>query len=404
MQREIPQSKLILFVLTIFLMNMTVMGDMVLIPAINGLYENYFEKINLVNYIVSGPALISVIVSLLTGTLMRYFSKKILLIVGMVLFAVGSISGIAIQDPAYMAVMRTLVGASMGMVGVASVALLSEVFVDEKKRSQVLGLNTAAMSIVGALLGVVAGFAATTAWQSVFRIYWIALPVLLMALFFLPKTPAEGANSDSTADAASKAGIPWGAFALVVLSCLIFHAVYGLVYYQISVYVAENALGDESLAGIYSALGTIGCLVGGIAMGYIYPKIKASAVLLGYLTMVLGLLLLIVWKSVLGVTVSTTLLGIAYGLGFTFFCMHPTVTVPAGRVSTAISIVMAAVSFGMFISTFMVTWLKSALKVETITAIIPAALVILAVGGLLSIVTWFQQRQRAVPQPQPRLN
>ncbi|WP_343309919.1 hypothetical protein, partial [Blautia celeris] len=57
MDKEMTRGRALLFLISLFLTNVAVMADMVIIPAGNGLYET-FQNDAAVNFILSGPSFI----------------------------------------------------------------------------------------------------------------------------------------------------------------------------------------------------------------------------------------------------------------------------------------------------------------------------------------------------------
>lgn len=123
MRVEMSKTKRTLCLVALMLTNLAVMADLVIIPIISTFYQNYGDHMNLVNFIVSGPALIIVVTSLLAGWMSKHMDKKIVLLIGAVLFTIGA----AIDNPWYVAVMRSLVGIGAGFEQV--VAVLSSVHI-----------------------------------------------------------------------------------------------------------------------------------------------------------------------------------------------------------------------------------------------------------------------------------
>ena len=127
MRVEMSKTKRTLCLVALMLTNLAVMADLVIIPIISTFYQNYGDHMNLVNFIVSGPALIIVVTSLLAGWMSKHVDKKIVLLIGAVLFTIGAVFGAAIDNPWYVAVMRSLVGIGAGFEQV--VAVLSSVHI-----------------------------------------------------------------------------------------------------------------------------------------------------------------------------------------------------------------------------------------------------------------------------------
>lgn len=121
MKVEMSKTKRTLCLAALMLTNLAVMNDLVVIPVISNLYGEFADHMGLVNYIVSGPALIIVLTSLLASFLCKKMDKKAVLIIGAVFFAVGALLGVIVVNPYYMAFMRTLVGIGAGIEQVVSV-------------------------------------------------------------------------------------------------------------------------------------------------------------------------------------------------------------------------------------------------------------------------------------------
>lgn len=385
MESKMSKGKMVLFLAALFLTNVAVMADMVIVPTAASLYTIFGDQVNLVNFIISGPALILIVSSLICGKLMQYLSKKTLLIAGFGLFTVASIFGGLVESAMYLAVMRALVGFSMGIINVAAIALLAETYADEEKRSRMMGLFNAAMAGIGAILGFVAGFFAAESWQSVFKVYWIAVPILVMIVLFIPKTPPEKENLEAGEKTEKLESIPKLPFIAMNLAFLFFNAIYMVVYYQIAVYVLENAIGNESVAGLMASLGTLGSLCACSLFGFTYGKLKRGAVIPSYAVLGICYAILMMQPSIVIVGITCTFMGAAYGNGFSYYYMRGTVIVPPGKISTSMGVVTAVNGLGMFISTYMSTMLQNMMSVTTVTGIMPALVGVCIVATVLSI-------------------
>lgn len=374
----------ILFLITLFLTNVCVMADLVIVPAIADLYEAFPNAVNVVNYIISGPALVMIFSSLLCGKAMKFFSKKTLLVASFALFTGASIFGAFVVNIYYIAFMRTLVGLSMGFVNVLAISIIAEEYDDEGARSTILGIFNAAMAGIGAIIGFIAGFFATESWQAVFKVYWIALPILALILFFIPKTPAERETAEAE-DGSTKQTFGQE-FWVMCLFFFLFNVLYMVIFYQVSVYVAENGIGNQAFAGLLSSLGTVGSALACTAFGFTYKKLKKAAVLPSYLLLGTMYFLLYLSPGIATGVIACTLLGAAYGNGFSYYFMEGTIIVPDSKVSEAIGIVTAVNGVGMFLSTYVTTWLQKLLNLQTVTGIMPIVAVVSLVCGVATFL------------------
>ena len=385
MNKEMTKGRALLFLISLFLTNVAVMADMVIIPAGNGLYET-FQNDAAVNFILSGPSFIMLFSAMLCGKLMQYLSKKKILVGAMVLFAISAILGGAVENVYYVLAMRVLVGISMGFVNAAAMALLAEVYVDEDKRGTIMGIFNATMAGTGAVISLIAGVFAVRSWNEVFKVYWIAVPVIVMMLFFIPMTPPEG-DQQAGEEEGSHTGSPYlMRQVMLMVSCFAYNLVYAVIYYQVSVLVAEQGYGNESIAALLSTLGTVGSCILCILFGTLYSKLKRATIIFGYAGLCISYLMLFLASSPVMAGIACTLCGASYGYGFSYFFLRCTVVVPKEKVSSSISMTTAIGGFGMFLSTYACTMLQKILGTTGIVSLLPVAIAVSGIGAVLSVI------------------
>lgn len=385
MNKEMTKGRALLFLISLFLTNVAVMADMVIIPAGNGLYGT-FQNDAAVNFILSGPSFIMLFSAMLCGKLMQYLSKKKILVGAMVLFAVSAILGGAVENVYYVLAMRVLVGISMGFVNAAAMALIAEVYVDEDKRGTIMGIFNATMAGTGAVISLIAGVFAVRSWNEVFKVYWIAVPVIVMMLFFIPMTPPEG-DQQAGEEEGSHTGSPYlMRQVMLMVSCFAYNLVYAVIYYQVSVLVAEQGYGNESIAALLSTLGTVGSCILCILFGTLYSKLKRATIIFGYAGLCISYLMLFLASSPVMAGIACTLCGASYGYGFSYFFLRCTVVVPKEKVSSSISMTTAIGGFGMFLSTYACTMLQKILGTTGIVSLLPVAIAVSGIGAVLSVI------------------
>jgi MFS family permease len=365
------------------------MGDMVIIPVAENLFKDFAGvNMGILNFILSGPALIAGFTALLCGRLLSFVSKKNMLITGFCLFMVGSIGGDFVHNAYYMVAMRTLVGIAMGMMGVTARSIIASIFIDEKARSSVMGVYSGLMAAVGALLGWVSGMVAAIEWRLVFRIYLASIPILLMIAIFIPHDKAQKSEADSGTKNLESEKMPWLKLMLSNGAYVVFTVIYCIVYYQVAMVIADKAIGDVSLVGLLSALGTVGSAVFCTFFGLYYNKLKRFTPFVGFTGLTAGFLLLYFGNTPLTAAISCTLLGSMYGLGLCYYSTRATLIVPPGQIPMALSVTSMMLCVGTALSTYISLLLQWLFK-TSITGIIPVLAIVLAVGAVLSFIMAF---------------
>jgi MFS family permease len=384
----------VLIVATLGLATIAVMGDMVIIPVAGNLFADFSGvNIGVLNYILSGPALIGALSSLFCGKLTSYIEKKQLLIIAFIFFMIGGIGGDLVHNAYYMAAMRTVVGIGKGGITVLLMAIISDVFINEKARSSVMGIYNGLMAGVGTLLGWISGIVATIKWTLVFRIYLASIPVFLLILIFIPSGKTVNAVTES-GPVGTDEKMPWLKLLLLDGALFVYNAIYcSIAYYQISMVISEKALGDVSFIGMCAALSTVGSFVFCCFFGLYYNKCKRFTPFIGFTGLALGFFLLYIAQTTALAAFSFALLGGMYGLGFSYYLMYCTVIVPPSYIPMSISITATVLSIATFLSTYISLLLQSILGVS-ITGVIPFLVIVLAIGAVLSLIAAIKSRKR----------
>lgn len=398
MPKELSTPKKILFLITLFLSNVIIMNDYVILPTVNVLYEMFASQTALVNFIVSGPYLLIVVFSLLAGKLCSKTSLKNVFVIGCAIAAVGGIFMIIIKSALWMCLMRSLIAIGYSFVQVVSISLIGQVYTDEKKRGSIIGFYNAAMTGIGAIMSMVAGNLATISIYAAYKIYWVYALVLIMAIFFIPAL--SNANSETiTNEAGTEAktkesfgGAFWKRIALYVL----FTIAFSVANFMAAVYVAENALGTEAMAGYCSTVLTCVSMIFALIFGVFYGKMKGRTSFLGYLLTLLGLAILYFFPSKVTCYLAFALLGAGYSTIFSFGFAHFPTLVPASRVNDAIAYVTASFSLAGFASTYVATILMSAFGWTLTQSLIVFVILMVAVIVLDFIVSTTEKK--SLPQ------
>lgn len=372
MSVQLSKGKQILFYIAIFLTNIIVMHDYVILPIVNTLYELFPDSTAGVNFIVSGPALFALVSSLAVPYILNHISKKKLLGITCIVFTVSSISEAAVVALPYMIFTRSVCGFCYGVVQVAAIDIMADYFTDENRRASFMGIYNASMAAVGALMGLIAGNLAVTGWKNVYHTYWLAVPMTLLVLFCVPNLQKPLDPSADEASAVPSAGrkVPMGSkFWMMLLTFVLFSICYTPMFMMPAVYIAENGLGNEALAGLAASVGTIGSCLCCLGFGFLFRKFKARTSLISYVVLAAGLLGMYIFPDKNIFIVICTVSGGAYGMLFSYvFANGPSIVAPE-NISKAISFLTAGNGFAMFAGTYIVTGLMGAVPTHGIRAV-----------------------------------
>lgn len=355
MSIQLSRPKRILFWAALILTHVISMHDMVIYPIVYTFYELFPDKMGGVNFIVSGPAVFMFVASLLAPYLLKVFKKKHLLVLCCVIFVVFSLGGAAVVSVPYIILARSICGFVYGIVQVVVLDIVADYFIDENKRATFMGVYNAGMAAIGALLSLVAGNLAVNGWRNAYYSYLLAIPMLILVIFFVPQMKSQAAAAEEE-KASEKAAPMGGKYWIMLATFFVLCVCYTPMMMMTSVYIAENALGNEALAGLAGSVGTIGSAVFCLFFGFVYSKLKARTSLISYAGMALGLLAMFFFPSAAVFIVICTLSGATYGFLYSYvFAQIPLIVAPQ-NVSRAFSYLTAAYAASMFLGTYATTW------------------------------------------------
>lgn len=368
---EFTKRKQILCIIALLSADIAVMGDNAIYPIIANIYASFPEQIGLVNYIVSGPLFVIFLVSLCASKLFRYFSKKTIMLFGGLLFAVSSIFGVAIDNIYYIMTMRTLYGIAIALINVSAVTLIADIYVDEEKRNWMTGIFNGGMSIFGTIASLSSGVLAASDWKGAYRYYYIAIPMVILFLLFLPHMDPkqeQNQNQDSGTEAFAAKKEPysfqfWITIIIVALVTLCFNIVANFS----STYIAEHGLGNTTTAGMVSASCTLGSMVFSFLFGGLYSKLKKHLLTLSSTMLIVSFAILYFQANLYLTFLAMFLSGGAYGIALAFSYGHGAALAPT-RIDDAIGIATAAYAIGGFFSTYAATGMMNLLGTDQITS------------------------------------
>ena len=379
-------TKKILALVAIFASTIVVMADLAITPVIGMIYGAYPDNMGAVNFIVSGPMLIVVVVSLLTPYLFRYFDKKLVFVVASVIFAIGAIGGVVINDPMFICVTRSLVGIGEGAVNVVGVAYIADMYESQETRSKISGYYNSAMSLAGMVLSYVAGNLATDGnWTSVYKIYWVAIPIVLLVVLFVPsvKPAAAAAKEEKKKADGPKEALGWR-FAYMNVCWFLMNLILGAsILYYLSSYIFEFGLGDSSFSGTATAVKSVCGILIGLVYGNMVSKLKRFTPTMTFAVAGLGMLIMLVAPSTWTVLIIGTIAGLTYKVWFSYSYGHGWEIVPASRVDDAVSISTAVYGLGSFACTYFYSTLAGILNTDSI---VPVWYVCIAMLGIMFVV------------------
>jgi MFS family permease len=381
-----------LVLLAIFFIGFGIMADLAVLPGANAMFRSFPDApAAVLDFILSGPRLFSIVSALLSPLFMKHFSKKRIIIVLYSVFALAGIFGGIVDDVYYIAACRAIVGIARGGLMPTAIALIIELYrTTEKGSAKYVGYFNSFLGFIGILMTVIGGILSAIRWNYAYFEYLAAVPFLIFMVILLPDTPAEknvqyDREIKKDAGSAGDAGkIPVLRIAVFLFLLVLTSILFGVISYKYSIYVAEIKLGGTIVSAVLGALMAFMAVPAGIFFGAIFGKFERFTVSIGFFLMAVSYFALCFVLGHLWVGLWFGLFGFAYGTKVPFYYSYISMIVPPQKSSLISALVSVTSNVGFFLATFFSTVLQQALQRDTMLGLFPYLAGIAAVAALLS--------------------
>ena len=355
----------------IYLISILMMGVVGIASAISVIGANFPELSQTdVQTLISIPCIIIIPVTLIVGKLMQVMSKKLLAIIGIILFLIGGLV------PAFMT--------SFLVLQVVSTALVAENF-EGAERDRVQG-NLQAFQMLGcAIMVFVGGWLATMGWNTVFYVHIIGSISLIVALVCLPNVkpsaPAKAANS-APAEKGKLTGKMW---VWMIIAFFVFCT--GQLYSNGNAYLlTEKGIGDSAASGLGMAFFCAGGIIMGLLYGKLASALKDYTMGVGFIVMALSYAVMAMAPSIAVFYVGCLIFGLGMSVVMPGVFLNVGNSVGPAAVGMALSIATCVQNFGQFCSPYLFNPIAQAVSGESGLANVASFYVAAGIGALLGVI------------------
>lgn len=296
----------------------------------------------LVKLVISLPPLLIIPFSLLSGFFSSLIGKKNLLITGLIIYLIGGAGAFCVDSLPLLLVFRAVLGMGTGIILPLSTGLIAD-FYDGDERARMLGFSSAANCLGTIMANIAAGILVAVNWHYIFYVYFLAVPVLLLAVPFIPvKSPAEK-------EVGPKASIPKELGYWAVAAFFTMLAFFGVVT-NLSLLIDSRNLGGPQLTGLMFALNSLCMLLSGALFLTVQKKLKKLYSPFMLLLMAGGYVGLVIAGSLPLLIVSVVLSGLGTGLAFPFIMNRASSYAREDNSIVVMGIVSGCAFLGQFVS------------------------------------------------------
>ncbi|WP_051302701.1 MFS transporter [Salibacterium aidingense] len=333
----------------------TVMAGAAISPAlgeITGAFPDAGQT--LVKLVNTLHAIFIIPFTFISSWLTRRFSKKAILIPGLILYMIGGIGGGLASNIWMLLCTRAVLGISVGLIMPISTSLVSD-FYEGRERTSMMGKVSASNQLGGMISMVLAGALAALSWRFTFFVYALAVLVFVLVVLFLPRRTPAGAEQSGTTGGLDKRiiGLAAAMFSVFVL----FYS----IPTNMAIYLQENDIAGASLSGLIIAVMTLGGLAGGLLLAKVKHLLQSFTVPVQVTLMGAGFSLIGFTSHAIPIAVGVFIMGLGAGT------LIPSIYNGVAAVSSGLQVMtaMAVVQSFMYLGQFM-----SPLVMDTVSTLV----------------------------------
>ncbi|AKA69378.1 MFS transporter [Clostridium scatologenes] len=357
---EITRSKKAFWILSILSIGFLVMATGATSPALASIAEAYPNiPFSIIVLIATIPVLLLVPFSLISGKLAgTIVSFKNLTIIGVTLFLIGGVGPYFFNNFTLILIMRGIFGAGLGIISPLGNALILNLF-EAKEAENLMGMGVVVGNIGGIAFQLLGGIFCAINWRFTFLTYLLGAVPLIIVILFFPKLPL-------TAKAGNiKVKVPAIAYIWSTIYAILMLLVYPMLTGMSSL-VLSNHYGTSAGAGIALTMFTIGGMIAGAVFGIVFRKLARFTIPVGVILTTIGFIFFVYGTNLTFFIIGATIVGIGFNLTGTAIMMRVGRSVPSEQTAFAMSIVMAFMSLGGFISGFVFAFIEKTFSITSL--------------------------------------
>jgi MFS family permease len=342
---------------------------------------------NMLKFTLSISSLFCVLFSLLTGYLDRFFPKKIMLAVGLILYAIGGMSGGLVNSMTGLLVTRAVMGVGAGICLPLATAFIAD-FYDGEERKETFGYSLFSANFGAMLLPLIGTWLAEVNWRLGFTIYAIAILILVLTWLNIPAKPhTQNISQHGGALFNLPSPVLWASF-LYFIVMLLFVSLPS----NFSIFIKEENLGTPSTAAIISSLSTLVAMVVSLNFARIFRIANERMLTIGLMMCGSGFAVMSIFPGLWPTIAGNCLIGGSLGM------LHPLFPFMAAQASsheqstTALALVNSGFRMGTFVSPFFFLYANSIIGVVNIRGEFLLSAMIFGLVTVISVVVFARRK------------
>ncbi len=292
---------------------------------------------------------------------------------------------------------RSIFGIGLGIIAPLSLVLVGDFF-QGKTRAKFMGYSSAITNIGGVIATSVVGFLASFSWHNIFLIYLIALPVLLLIIFYLPKfapfdmnAPENIKNNVHKYKENKSIKLNKEVFQYTLIIILAFITFYS-VPTNIALLVQNRNLGNSETSAILIALVTLFAFISAMTFGKMLKIFNASLVVICFILISIGIGFIIASNTIIFMCIGIIILGIGFGLIVPYGLFYSSKCVHVKHTSLALTMISTSIYIGESISPLVLDYIVKLLNLNNIVGSFYGAEILSIIAIIFSIFIFVKSK------------
>lgn len=313
-------------------------------PVLGQIQEHYPDvSVSLVQMLITAPALLSMVVALISGGLVVKVSKKKLLLFSALVAGITGFLPYLADNFWLLFASRTLYGIALGLACTLNTAVVAEFF-EGDERVSVMGIQAASIGTGMVIITTVGGKLGSLAFTYSYITNIIGFLSFLILALMLPDTGvAKVTKTDRIC-------LNKRVFQIAFLGFLEFMFLITFTT-NIAMHISGALAGDSSVSGILTGVFSGAQIVMGLILGYVTKVTKRATLPVAMISFLIGAVLLILFPSNLAALMAASVFcGFSQGMFIPQAMVDVANAVPPVATAMASACFTCAMSFGQLVS------------------------------------------------------
>lgn len=320
------------------------MDASVVAPILPKIAENYPEVgSQTIKLIITLPVIFIVIFNPISGKLLNYINRKIIVLVGLIFFTVGGIGGAFTTTLYAMLALRALMGVGLGLISphvLGTVQALTTGDERIKLTGYVTGINN--LGIIFA--NILAGILAVKSWQAPFFIYSVGIVLFFLTLLFFPKTE----KSENKSGLKSK--FKWDlSFIKFFMVAILVSVIFNTLLLNFAMFYSKLGLGDTKQIGMLMSIVTFTSFLCGFNFKNLANTLKEKLFLFSCGSLFIGFTFMSFTNNISTIIAGLLFIGLGIGTAYPLLFSSVGGSVDKEHVPFAIALITSSLYLGRFV-------------------------------------------------------